>query len=74
MTSLDHPAYMVLNPIHITLDKNTQIRILSPSLLGYASTTSSFYIRKHESNLPKYYSLHMNRRTTSWYNRMNCKF
>ena len=73
MTSLDHPAYMVLNPIHITLDKNTQIRILSPSLLGYAST-SSIYIANHENNLPKYYSLYVNRRVISWFNRMNYKF
>ena len=73
MTLLDHPAYMVLNPLHITLDKNTQIRILSPSLLGYAST-SSFYIANHENNLPKYYSLYVNRRVIRWFNRMNYKF
>ena len=69
---MESPDYMVLNPMHITLD-NTQTRILSPVLLGYASNMSSLYLTKYEDNLPKYYSLYMNRRTISWYNRMNYK-
>jgi hypothetical protein len=68
---MESPDYMVMNPMNITLD--TQTRILSPVILGYASTMSSERLAKHEDNLPKYYSLYMNRRTMSWYDRMNYK-